>query len=182
MAISMAPQLLAGERVLATERQHPAVLVPAAAVTAVCLAAALVLIHLVPSRVLNRDVGGIETIADAVVVVVAAGWVLARLLRWGFQTYTLTTHRIVLSCGVVSRFSESIGLDRVQDTAVRRPLAARLIGAGSVEIQSAGRDGTEVLRLVPHAERFYTDVLQAIEDHRNRGMAMTAAAAGTAAA
>ena len=50
---------------------------------------------------------------------------------------------------------------------MRRPLADRLIGAGSVEIQSAGRDGTEILRLVPHPDRFYTQILQAIEDYRH---------------
>ena len=72
-----------------------------------------------------------------------------RLLRWRFQTYTLTSHRIVLARGVVSRVTESIALDRIQDTVVRRPLADRLIGAGSLEIQSAGRDGTEILGWCP---------------------------------
>jgi uncharacterized membrane protein YdbT with pleckstrin-like domain len=162
----MAPHLLAGETVIATERQHVAVLVPAALVALVCLAAPLVLIQLVPNRVGGVNVSTAKAIADAVVAVVVVGWFLLRFLRWRCQTYTLTTHRIVLARGVVSRVSESIALDRIQDTVVRRPLADRLIGAGSVEIQSAGRDGTEILRLVPRPDRFYTEILQAIEDYR----------------
>ena len=163
----MAPHLLSGETVVAVERQHVAVLVPAAALTVVCLAVPLVLIQLIPGRVNGVNVTGAKAIADAVVAVVVVGWFLIRLLRWRCQSYTLTSHRIILSRGVVSRVTESIALDRIQDTVVRRPLADRLIGAGSLEIQSAGRDGTEILHLVPRPDRFYTQILQAIEDYRH---------------
>ncbi|MGD1053359.1 MAG: PH domain-containing protein [Candidatus Dormibacteria bacterium] len=162
----MAPHLLSGETVVATERQHLAVLVPATLLAVICLAVPVVLIQLVPAQVGSTDVTGAKAIADAVVAVVVVAWYALRVLRWRFQTYTLTTHRIVLSRGVVSRVTESIALDRIQDTVVRRPLADRLIGAGSLEIQSAGRDGTEILRLVPRPDRFYTQILQAIENYR----------------
>ena len=166
----MASHLLAGESVLVVERQHVAVLVPAALVTIVCLVVPLVLIQLIPDHVLGHDISTVKAVADAVVAVVVAGWFLLRVLRWRCQTYTLTTHRIVLSRGVISRVTESIALDRIQDTMVRRPLADRLIRSGSVEIQSAGRDGTEILHLVPRPERFYTQILQAIEDYRRLGV------------
>jgi uncharacterized membrane protein YdbT with pleckstrin-like domain len=162
----MTPHLLSGETVVTTERQHVAVLVPATLVAVLCLGVPLVLIQLIPDRVSGTQVSGAKAIADAVVAVVVVAWYVLRILRWRFQTYTLTTHRMILSRGVISRVTESIGLDRIQDTVVRRPLADRLIGAGSLEIQSAGRDGTEVLRLVPKPERFYTQILQAIEDYR----------------
>jgi membrane protein YdbS with pleckstrin-like domain len=163
----MTPHLLSGETVVATERQHLAVLVPATLLAVICLGVPLVLIQLVPATVSGTNVSGAKAIADAVVAVVVVAWYLLRVLRWRFQTYTLTTHRIILARGVVSRVTESIALDRIQDTVVRRPLADRLIGAGSLEIQSAGRDGTEVLRLVPKPDRFYTQILQAIENYRH---------------
>jgi uncharacterized membrane protein YdbT with pleckstrin-like domain len=166
----MAPQLLAGESVIAVERQHVAVLVPAAAVAVVCLGVPLVLIQLVPSHLFGGNTGMVKAVADAVVAVLVVGWFAIRVLRWRCQSYTLTTHRIVLSRGVISRVTESIALDRIQDTVVRRPFVERLIGAGSVEIQSAGRDGTEILHLVPHPNRFYTEILQAIEDYRRLGV------------
>src|ERR1019366_5040147 len=124
-------------------------LVPATLVALICLGVPIVLIQLVPDQVGSAKVTGAKVIADAVVAVLVAAWYLLRVLRWRFQTYTLTTHRIVLCRGVISRVTESIALDRIQDTVVRRPLADRLIGAGSLEIQSAGRDGTEGLRLRP---------------------------------
>jgi uncharacterized membrane protein YdbT with pleckstrin-like domain len=162
----MTLHLLSGESVVTTERQHVLVLVPVTLVAVICLGLPLILIQLVPNQVSGTNVSGAKAIADAVVAVVVVAWYLLRVLRWHFHTYTLTTHRIVLSSGVISRVTESIALDRIQDTVVRRPLADRLIGAGSLEIQSAGRDGTEVLRLVPKPDRFYTQILQAIENYR----------------
>lgn len=162
----MALHLLSGESVVTTERQHVLILVPVTLVAVICLGLPLILIQLVPDHVGSTNVSGAKAIADAVVAVVVVAWYLFRVLRWRFQTYTLTSHRMILARGVISRVTESIALDRIQDTVVRRPFADRLIGAGSLEIQSAGRDGTEVLRLVPKPDRFYTQILQAIEDYR----------------
>lgn len=162
----MAAHLLEGESEIATEREHVLVLLPIVAAVVVCAAALLFLIQLIPVHVLGHDIAGVRLVVDAVIVVLVVAWLLVRVLRWRFHTYTLTSHRIILSRGVLSRVTESIGLDRVQDTVMRRPLADRLIGAGNIEIESAGRDGVEVLRLIPHADRFYTQILQAIEDYR----------------
>jgi membrane protein YdbS with pleckstrin-like domain len=167
---AMPTHLLAGETVIITQRKHVAVLVPAGAVAVLCIGVLVFLIHLVPGRVLNHATGTVTAIADVVVVVVFLLWFLVRFLRWRMETYTLTTHRIVLSRGVISRVMESIALDRIQDMVVRRPFIERLIRSGVVEIDSAGRDGVEVLHLIPRPQRFYTAVLQAVEDYRRLGM------------
>ncbi len=167
--------LLAGESVIASERQHPAVLAPTAVGAAAAVAAPIILIHLVPDRLLGHPTGGPKLIADLVIAAAVAAWFLGRALGWRYRTCTLTTHRIVMASGVLSRVTQSIALDRVQDVVVRRPLGARLIGSGTLEISSAGRDGVEVLSVIPHAERFSAEVLQAIEDHRRRGAGAGAA-------
>jgi uncharacterized membrane protein YdbT with pleckstrin-like domain len=61
--------------------------------------------------------------------------------------------------GVLSRTAETIPLDRIQNTVIHRPLGDRLIGAGDIEIESAGRDGVEVLHRIPRAEAFYNELL-----------------------
>jgi uncharacterized membrane protein YdbT with pleckstrin-like domain len=177
MALSVSPQLLAGESVLATERQHPAVLAPAAVIAALCIGVPVFLIHRVPERVGDVRTGSVTAVAAAAVVVAVALWFLVRVLRWRLQTYPLTTHRIVMRRGVVSQVTKSISLDRVQDIVVRKPALQRLIGSGSVEIDAAGRDGIEVLHLIPRPDRFYTDILQAVEDHRRMTAARVAPAA-----
>ena len=72
----------------------------------------------------------------------------------------------MVGTGVLSRHTESIDLDRVQDTAVRQSLLARIFRAGDVEIESAGRDGTEVLARIHDPQGFSNDLLNAVEAHR----------------
>jgi uncharacterized membrane protein YdbT with pleckstrin-like domain len=162
----MSHPLLAGERVIAVERGHPAILVPAAALTALAVAVLVFLVHLAPAQIGGWATGGAKSIAFAAICAAGLLWFLLRFLEWRCETYTLTSQRIVLSRGVISRLTESIDLDRVQDIIVRKTLADRLIRAGSVEIDSAARDGVEVLRLIPRPDRFYTEILQAVQDHR----------------
>ncbi len=162
----MTHPLLAGETVIAVERRHAAILVPAGALTALTVAVLVFLIHLVPAQVGSWATGGAKTIAFAAVGAAALLWFLLRFLEWRLETYTLTSQRIVLSSGVLSRLTESIALDRVQDIVVRKTLLNRMVHAGSVEIDSAGRDGIEVLRLIPRPDRFYTEILQAAHDYQ----------------
>jgi putative membrane protein len=81
------------------------------------------------------------------------------VLQWRFATYHLTDKRIVMEGGILSRTAETIPLDRIQNTVIHRPLGDRLIGAGDIEIESAGRDGVEVLHRIPKAESFYNELL-----------------------
>ena len=86
-------------------------------------------------------------------------WAGLRILRWRFATYHLTDRRIVMEGGILSRTAETIPLDRIQNTVIHRPFGDRLIGAGDIEIESAGRDGVEVLHRIPKAEAFYNELL-----------------------
>ena len=162
----MATQLMEGEHSITLSRQHSVVVLPPLVGGVLLLAAVIVVLVLIPSSVGSLNVGGVKLAIGIAVAVVVVFWSLVHYLRWRLQTYLLTDHRIVLERGVISRFSESIALDRIQNTAIRRPLGDRLIGAGEIEIESAGRDGVEVLHRIPRAERFYNELLQAMDASR----------------
>ena len=56
------------------------------------------------------------------------------------------------------------GVIRAQSTTAQLKSQAKsddpvLIGAGDIEIESAGRDGVEVLHRIPKAETFYNELL-----------------------
>ena len=55
---------------------------------------------------------------------------------------------------------------RIQNSAVRRGLLARVLGYGDVEVESAGRDGAERLAHIAHAEEFANELLMAVEARR----------------
>jgi uncharacterized membrane protein YdbT with pleckstrin-like domain len=158
----MARTLMPDEQVLVVTRQHWSIVAPALVAITIVAAAAVVGIVLLPGRVGGIDVNRVRAIAAIVVVLFAAVVALMRYLRWRYTRYVLTSRRILMERGVLSRDTESIALDRVQNTIIHRPLGDRVIGAGDIEIESAGRDGTERLVRVPRCERFYAAMLQAI--------------------
>ena len=163
----MSTQLMPGERPVSLARQHWSVLGGALLIGLLGIVIALVILIAVPKTVANRDVAGIKAIVVLVLLLLSLGWTGLSVLRWRFKTYLLTDRRVIVEGGVLSRLTESIPLDRIQNTVIRRPLGDRMIGAGNIEIESAGRDGVEVLYRVPKAEQFYTELLQAIDSTRS---------------
>ncbi|MGI8847895.1 MAG: PH domain-containing protein [Candidatus Dormibacteria bacterium] len=169
----MPTQLLTGERAITTARQHWSVTVPAVFVAVVVIVAVSVLMALTPSVVEGSNIAAIKGTIELITILLTLIVVGVKLLQWRSATFTLTSRRIVVSRGVVSKVTESIALDRIQDTTVRKPLAERMIHTGDIEIESAGRDGVEMLHRIPRPDAFYNDLLQAIEEHRT-GVASSA--------
>ncbi|MGH7750084.1 MAG: PH domain-containing protein, partial [Candidatus Dormibacteria bacterium] len=124
-------KLLEGEREIRVARQHWSIFIP---VLAGCLLVVAVL--LVLARVAPSQVDGAKPLVVVAGVAGAAIFFTARWLRWHYTTFTLTDRRVMVGTGVLSRHTESIALDRVQDTAIRQSLLARIFRAGDVEIES----------------------------------------------
>ena len=160
-------KLLQDEREIRVARQHWSIFVP---VVAGCVAGVGVLTWLmavIPHDVSGRSLHAVKELVVVVAVAVALLVFITRWLRWRYTTFTLTDRRVMVGTGVLSRHTESIALDRVQDTAVRQSLLARVFRAGDVEIESAGRDGLEVLARIHDPQGFSNDLLHAVEAHRS---------------
>jgi uncharacterized membrane protein YdbT with pleckstrin-like domain len=155
----MPTQLMPGERSIALVRQHWSVVAGHVLGAVVVVVVALVLNAVLPRTIGSLSITTVKTVIVLVLVIAAVLWAGVRLLQWRFATYHLTDKRIVMEGGILSRTAESIPLDRIQNTVIHRPLGDRLIGAGDIEIESAGRDGVEVLHRIPKAEAFYNELL-----------------------
>ena len=156
-------QLMPGERPIRAARQHWSVVAPSLAAALAALVIGIVILVVIPGTIAGHDIGGIKVSAGIVLAAFVLGWGGISYLRWTLLRYTLTDRRIVLQSGVLSRSTESISLDRIQNTVIRRPLGDRFIGAGNIDIESAGRDGVETLHRIPGAESFYATLLQAMD-------------------
>jgi uncharacterized membrane protein YdbT with pleckstrin-like domain len=155
----MPTQLMPGERSIALVRQHWSVIAGHVLGAIVVVVVALVLNAIVPAKIGSLSITTVKTVIVLVLIIAAVLWAGVRVLQWRFATYHLTDKRIVMEGGILSRTAETIPLDRIQNTVIHRPLADRLIGAGDIEIESAGRDGVEVLHRIPKAEAFYNELL-----------------------
>jgi membrane protein YdbS with pleckstrin-like domain len=159
-------RLLPDERVIRVAHEHWSVFVPVVAGGAAAVAAVAWLLGVVPGEVSGHPLGGIKQLVLLAVVAAALLTFTVRWLSWRYTTFVLTDHRVLVGHGILSRHTESIALDRVQDTAVRQSLPGRLLAYGDVEIESAARDGREVLARMYDPQGFATDLLGAVEAHR----------------
>jgi uncharacterized membrane protein YdbT with pleckstrin-like domain len=155
----MPTQLMPGERSIALVRQHWSVLAGHVLGAIVVIVVAIVLDVKLPTKVGSTSISTVKNIIALVLIVASVLWAGLRILRWRFATYHLTDRRIIMEGGILSRTAETIPLDRIQNTVIHRPFGDRLIGAGDIEIESAGRDGVEVLHRIPKAEAFYNELL-----------------------
>jgi uncharacterized membrane protein YdbT with pleckstrin-like domain len=113
---------------------------------------------------------GIERLSVAAVgIVLLMWWLTYPLLRWRTTVYELTTHRMRLRDGIIARNGRDIPLSRITDVSFRKGLLDRLLGCGTLIVESAGEHGELVLTEIPHVERVSATLFQLVEDERLRG-------------
>jgi uncharacterized membrane protein YdbT with pleckstrin-like domain len=88
----------------------------------------------------------------AAAVLLCAVLVVRPLARWGATHYVLTTHRVLLRRGVLSRRGRDLALSRVTDVSYRQTLGQRVLRSGTVVLETAGEGGATVLERVPRCE------------------------------
>jgi uncharacterized membrane protein YdbT with pleckstrin-like domain len=87
------------------------------------------------------------------------------LLVWRSTHYVFTDERILLQDGVIARERRDLPLNRVNDHAMSQTLLDRMLGSGTLRIDSIG-DRSAVLAAVPHAQHVQTLLYQLIETDR----------------
>jgi len=157
--------LAVGEQAVKVLHPHWKTLVAPVAAAFVIVAALLVGEVLIPA---GRG-AAIERLAAAVVAVVLLMWWLTYpLLKWRTTRYELTTRRMRLRTGVVARNGSDIPLSRITDVSFRKSPLDRLLGCGTLVVESAGEHAEIVLPQVPHVERVSATLFQLVEDERLR--------------
>ncbi len=91
----------------------------------------------------------------AVGVVVLLTFAAKPFLNWFFSTYTLTNRRLITRHGVLTRTGRDIPLMRINDVSYEHGLIDRMLGCGTLLIESAGERGQVILPDVPHVEHVH---------------------------
>jgi len=157
--------LATGEEVVAVLHPHWKTLVRPILLTFVVVAVLLIGEVLIPA---SRAADG-ERLALAVVAIVLLMWCLTiPLLRWRTTAYELTTRRLRLRDGIIARNGRDIPLSRITDVSFRKGPLDRLLGSGTLIVESAGEHGQLRLNEIPNAERVQATLFQLVEDERVR--------------
>ena len=155
--------LLPGERILTRATRHWVVLVRPIVTTVLAMAISFVVLVLLPIP------GELRLFLMLGVILVGIG--VLNLYYWGWRAheYVLTDQRVILNEGILSKFSRSIAIDRIQDLTTFQGLWGRTWGFGDIELESAGREGAEMLSTVPRPQQLRNAIFGQIEARRRQG-------------
>jgi membrane protein YdbS with pleckstrin-like domain len=99
----------------------------------------------------------------------AAVWLVGRYIRWASTSLVVTNHRLISRTGVLVRSSREIPLLALTDISYRQNLLERIIGAGDVLLESAGREGREVFPDLPRPARIQQAIVVQMDQARRQG-------------
>ena len=110
-------------------------------------------------------------------VAVLAAVIVLRFTVWPFvkwltTSYIVTDRRIITRVGVVARTGRDMPISRINDVTFQHSgILERILGCGTLVVESAGERGQLVLRDVPHVEEVQRDVYRLAEadEERRRG-------------
>jgi uncharacterized membrane protein YdbT with pleckstrin-like domain len=89
-------------------------------------------------------------------------------LEWRTTHYVFTTERVLYREGVLARKGRDIPLSRVNDVSFSHSLLERMLGSGTMTIESAGERGQLVLADLPRVEHTQTVLYELVEADRDR--------------
>jgi uncharacterized membrane protein YdbT with pleckstrin-like domain len=116
----------------------------------------------------RRHVPPAAFFGSGIVAIIVLIGVAIPVLRWQTTTYELTTRRLRLRRGILSRSGRDFPLIRISDVSFTHGLIDRLLGCGQLIVESAGEHGQLVLNEIPRVEMVQATLFQLVEDEQQR--------------
>jgi membrane protein YdbS with pleckstrin-like domain len=116
--------------------------------------------------IFNTDLGFAETAANwivALLLIAWAGWLVLKYFQWTMTYFVVTDRRVIYRTGVISKKGVEIPLERINNINFHQRVIDRLIGAGDLDIESAGRDGQSHFDFVRHPDGVQHEVYAQME-------------------
>jgi membrane protein YdbS with pleckstrin-like domain len=104
-------------------------------------------------------------IAVAVIALAVIVWACVfPWLRWRTTRFIVTSRRVVIRTGVITRTGRDIPLTRVNDVTYTHGPIDRLLGCGTLLIESGGERGQLVVNELPHVAAIQRRLSDLVED------------------
>lgn len=78
-----------------------------------------------------------------IAVLVSLVWFLLRLAKWATTEFVLTNKRVIYRYGVIGKNGKEIPLDKINTVFFDQTVFERMIGCGTVAMESAGESGKD---------------------------------------
>ncbi|MBV2364055.1 PH domain-containing protein [Streptomonospora nanhaiensis] len=146
--------LLPYEQDVVTIRRHPAVLIgPVAAVLG-----ALIIAGILSNTVVASSAAVLAVIWWVWLLILV--WFVWRVAGWSVDYFVITSQRLLLTQGLITRQVNMMPLGKVTDMRFERTLLGRFLGYGTFVMESAGQDqALSRINFVPYPEQLYLEVV-----------------------
>lgn len=119
--------------------------------------------------------------AWGILSIVWAVWLGIKYLDWNFTYFVVTGDRVVYRTGVIAKKGVEIPLERINNINFGQKVWERIIGAGDLSIESAGRDGQSIFSDVRHPDGVQQEIYRQMEGNARKRASWAAPQAAAAA-
>jgi uncharacterized membrane protein YdbT with pleckstrin-like domain len=158
--------LVPGEEIVMRLHPHGKTLVRPAFVLLLILAVAIALIIVLPSSA--SALWPIRIAIGAAALIAAIAGFGVPFLKWRTTTYELTSRRLRLREGIVSRTGRDFPLNRISDVSFEQGLIDRMFGCGRLVVESPGEQGQLVLHEIPEVQQVQGALFQLVGEEAAR--------------
>jgi uncharacterized membrane protein YdbT with pleckstrin-like domain len=156
--------LIEGEELVLDLRPHWIALVGPAIATVAILVGMVLLYQVFDERILDIVVG----IAGTLLLL---GYPVRRLVDWLTSHFVVTSDRIIHRRGFIAKYSMEVPLEAINDVRFEQGILDRMIGAGTLIVQSASEAGRQVFDHIRRPEEVQRTIYHQGELNQQRMMA-----------
>jgi membrane protein YdbS with pleckstrin-like domain len=157
-------QLREGEELILDLRPHPIAIAFNVAVGVLTIVAAILILLNIHGSGLNWLRWLTLFLAIGILLVVS----LPGIIRWLTSHFVVTSERVISRSGWISKNQKDIPLDRIQNVAFKQSVFERMIGAGDLNLESAGEESDTTFTDVRHPEHVQKTIYVVREQDEQR--------------
>src|SRR5579859_3342335 len=159
---SLAP----GEQLVLRLHPHGKTMVGPASILLLVVAGAVTLIFVLPANAAH--LWPIRLGIGIAALVAALVWFVTPFLRWRTTVYEVTTRRMRLREGILTKSGRDFPLNRITDVSFSQSLLDRAFGCGRLIVESPGEYGRLVLTEIPDVRRVQGVLFQLVGEEEAR--------------
>jgi uncharacterized membrane protein YdbT with pleckstrin-like domain len=108
-------------------------------------------------------VNRVTAVGWAILAVIWAVWLGLKYFQWQFTHFVVTDDRVIFRHGVFAKHGVEIPLERINNINFDQGIWERIIGAGDLDIESAGREGQSHFEDVRHPDAVQQEIYRQME-------------------
>jgi membrane protein YdbS with pleckstrin-like domain len=99
----------------------------------------------------------------AIVAIAWVVWLVLKYFQWTMTYFVVTSRRVIYRTGVISKKGVEIPLERINNINFHQRIIDRIIGAGDLDIESAGKDGQTHFDFIRHPDGVQHEIYRQME-------------------